>query len=71
MAISKETWKEIEDIAAKLGVAEVALKYEHYGRSYPYESREMVLERIYELRHKITIKWLSAKLDCEVIVKNS
>ena len=67
MAISKQEWQEIEDIAAKLGVAEVALKYKQYGHSFPYSSKEKVLERISELRNEIAIKWLSATLDCEVI----
>lgn len=67
--ISKEKWKEIEDIAAKLGVAEVALKYEQYGHSYPYDSIAKVIKRINELRSQITIKWLSASLTCEVITQ--
>ena len=53
MAISKEVWAKMEKLAAKLGVAEMALKYERYGFPYKYHTRKDILLRITDLRIKI------------------
>lgn len=53
MAISKEIWEEMEILAAKLGVAKLALKYQRYGFNYYYHSKRDVLTRIEFLRKAI------------------
>lgn len=55
--LSKETQKDLEDIAFKIGLCQMALIYKHYELK-GYESKEYYVNRIKELRAKILFTYM-------------
>lgn len=53
MAISKAAWEKMELLAQNLGVAEIALKYNHFGCGYSYTSQNAITVQIEILRQEI------------------